>query len=184
MIHRSRVSFLYLTRSYSIDHFLSLKSTWTVRYRKTMSITETTYPPSPSTIDSSSGSPTFLIFYSDVQDGRMWCPVRTLPSLCYYICTGNRLGNLTPVFLYYSTVEMWKGSSNQPFKVDQNLVRSFSGVICLRTSSASLFCWLCVDHVGGIITYIGNYTQYANYQGRSRTNRSSVYWPPLWLIPK
>lgn len=105
-----------------------------------MPITETTYPPSPSTIDSS-GSPTFLIFYSDAQDGRMWCSVRTtLPSLCYYICTGNRLGNLTPVFLYYSTVEMWKGSSNQPFKVDQNLVRSFSGVICLRTSSASLFC--------------------------------------------
>ncbi|ALO69700.1 hypothetical protein CNL05845 [Cryptococcus deneoformans JEC21] len=37
-----------------------------------MPITETTYPPSPSTIDSS-GSPTFLIFYSDAQDGRMWC---------------------------------------------------------------------------------------------------------------
>ncbi|ODN84947.1 hypothetical protein L202_00792 [Cryptococcus amylolentus CBS 6039] len=75
-----------------------------------MPLTETTYPPPDSAIDSSS-SPVFLIFYSNVEGGSMWCPhCRDVQGVVKAAFTGG--SKPRGVITYVGNYTQWKTPSH------------------------------------------------------------------------
>ncbi|WWC95467.1 hypothetical protein V866_002331 [Kwoniella sp. B9012] len=95
------------------------------------------YPPSDSYLRSKDGkTPIYLIFYSDVEGGRMWCPhCRDVEGIVKSAFTGNSKPN--GVITYIGPYSGWKNVPTHPARIKYG-VRSVPTIIKLDDNGKEL----------------------------------------------
>nr|XP_031857971.1 uncharacterized protein CI109_006594 [Kwoniella shandongensis]KAA5525043.1 hypothetical protein CI109_006594 [Kwoniella shandongensis] len=81
-----------------------------------MTITETNYPPPDEAIASKDGEPVFLIFFSNVENGQMWCPhCRDVKGIVNSAFEGR--SKPKGVITYIGSFAQWKNVPSHPARL-------------------------------------------------------------------
>ncbi|WRT69800.1 uncharacterized protein IL334_006791 [Kwoniella shivajii] len=74
------------------------------------------YPPSESSLNAKDGKPTYLIFYSDIEGGKMWCPhCRDVEGIVKSAFTGKSKPD--GVITYIGPYSGWKNVPSHPARI-------------------------------------------------------------------